>query len=187
MKEDKYVVYCDTDSMKLKEGYNPEVIKIYNDFVERKIKFVSRNLKISYNKFAPCDVKGNRHLLGVFENDATYDEFITQGAKKYAYKDKKGIHITVSGVPKKASKTLDSLNDFRDNLVFKHRDSDKNMLQYNDSQVPVELTDYQGYKFTVTDKSGCCILPDTYTLGKSLEYARLISDDSSKRAIYKEG
>jgi hypothetical protein len=34
--------------------------------------------------------------------DADYKEFITQGAKKYAYRDKKygDIHITVSGVPK---------------------------------------------------------------------------------------
>ena len=187
MKVDKYMVYADTDSMKLVDGYDPEVIKTYNDFVERKIKFVSNNLGIPYKKFCPKDVKGKKHLIGVFENDENYEEFITQGAKKYAYRKNGEIHITVSGVPKKASKSLPSLDFFRDDYVFKHSDSGKNMLQYNDNQVPIELTDYLGYKYTVEDKTGCCILPDSYTLGKSLEYADLISDNSSKRSIYKEG
>ena len=187
MKEDKYCVYCDTDSMKLTQEYDPEVIKTYNDFVERKIKFVSNNLGIPFKKFCPKDIKGNRHLIGVFENDAFYQEFITQGAKKYAYRKDGEIHITVSGVPKKASKSLPSLDFFRDDYVFRHSDSGKNMLQYNDNQIPVELTDYLGYKFIVEDKTGCCILPDSYTLGKSLEYADLISDNSSNRSIYKEG
>ena len=187
IKEDKYTIYVDTDSMKLKEGYDPDVITIYNNFVERKINFVSNNLKIPINKFAPSDVKGKKHLIGIFEQDAIYDEFITQGAKKYAYKQGEDIHITVSGVPKKGCKALDSLKDFKDDFIFKHKDTDKNMLQYNDNQVPIELTDYQGNKLIVNDKSGCCILPDSYTLGKSLEYADLISDESSKRAIYKEG
>lgn len=50
----------------------------------------------------PKDVKGKTRMLGVFDHDADYKEFITQGAKKYAYRDKKygEIHITVSGVPK---------------------------------------------------------------------------------------
>lgn len=187
MKEDKYVIYCDTDSMKLRKGYDPEVIKIYNDFVERKIKFVSNNLKIPLNKFAPSDVKGHKHLLGIFEQDAIYEEFITQGAKKYAYKKDNEINITVSGVPKKGANAINSLSEFKDNFVFKHKDTDKNLLQYNDNQIPVELTDYQGNKLIVNDKSGCCILPDSYTLGKALEYADLISDNSSKRSIYKEG
>ena len=33
---------------------------------------------------------------------------------------------------------------------------------------------------------GCCLVPTTYILGKALEYADLISDNSSKRAKYKE-
>ncbi len=48
------------------------------------------------------------------------------------------------------------------------------------------MTDYLGNKFVVSDKSGCCLLPTTYILGKAEEYANLISDESSKRAVYKE-
>lgn len=127
---DDKVVYCDTDSMKLKKGYNKEVIENYNKFVINKIKHVSKMLDIPFDKFCPKDSKGQKHMLGVFENDSEYAEFITQGAKKYAYtkwidiekiKDKDGkikkdvniqeikgnkakiLEITVAGVPKTRS------------------------------------------------------------------------------------
>lgn len=50
-------------------------------------------------------------MLGVFDHDADYKEFITQGAKKYAYIDKKygDIHITCSGVPKSRCKSTQKL------------------------------------------------------------------------------
>lgn len=62
----------------------------------------------------------------------------------------------------------------------------KNMLIYNDEQENFELVDYQGNKELVKQKYGCCLVPTTYELGKSEEYCYLISDDSSKRAIFKE-
>lgn len=37
----------------------------------------------------PKDIKGKKRMLGVFDHDADYKEFVTQGAKKYAYRDKK--------------------------------------------------------------------------------------------------
>lgn len=49
-----------------------------------------------------------------------------------------------------------------------------------------ELTDYKNKKYTVKEKYGCVLIPTTYELGKSEEYANLISDESSKRAIFKE-
>lgn len=49
-----------------------------------------------------------------------------------------------------------------------------------------ELEDYQGNKEILNNKYGCSLIPTTYELGKSEEYAYLISDDSAKRAIYKE-
>lgn len=120
IKLDDKVVYCDTDSMKLKEGYDKSIIEDYNNFVVKKLQHVSKLLDIPFEKFAPKDSKGEKHILGVFDNDGKYDEFITQGAKKYAYtkwidKEKikedtnvqeikgnkaKVLEITVAGVPK---------------------------------------------------------------------------------------
>ena len=78
------------------------------------------------------------------------------------------------------------LKDFRDNLVFKSSITNKQTIIYLDEQVENELVDYQGNKYINTDKTGACLIPCSYELGKSLEYANLISDESSKRAIYNE-
>ena len=202
IKLDKYCIYCDTDSMKLYQGYDKSIIENYNQSVKKRIKYVSELLNIKIEKFAPCDKKGIPHMLGLFElekenyQDNSYKEFITQGAKKYAYKsndkDKEtgiisdNFHITVAGVPKKGAKELSNLEDFKDGLVFNYGNTGKNLLIYCDEQVPFELTDYLGNKMVVKDKTGCCLLPNSYTLGKALDYCHLLSDDSSARAIYRE-
>ena len=194
---DEYVLYADTDSLKLKAGYNKKIFEDYNKSVEEKIRFVSKILKIPFDKFAPEDIYGVRHLLGVFEFEENYLEFITQGAKKYAVKikeknkktgiEEEHIKITVAGVPKeKGAKALKNLNDFRDNFVFRHEDTGKNLLMYVENQDPFILKDYNGKESIVKDKSGCSLIPTTYVLGKALDYAMLVNDNSSKRAIYKE-
>ena len=187
IENDDYVVYCDTDSCKLVEGYNKEVFDNYNESVKNRIEFVCRVLKLDINKYAPFDIKGNKHTMGLFEKECNYEKFITQGAKKYAYKIDGKIHITVAGIPKKGASALKSLDDFRDDFIFNYSDTSKNLVLYTEEQSPLEVEDYLGLKYLITDKSGCCILPNTYKLSKSLDYANLISDDSSKRARYKEG
>lgn len=183
---DDYVVYCDTDSCKLVEGYDKNVFIDYNKSVEERINFVAKVLKLDVNKYAPSDIKGKPHMMGLFEKECTYQEFITQGAKKYAYKIDGNIHITVAGVPKGGAKALKSLDEFRDEFTFNFSDTNKNLILYTEEQSPVEVMDYLGLNYLVTDKSGCCILPNTYKLSKSLDYANLINDDSSSRARYKE-
>ena len=184
---DEYVLYADTDSLKLKRGYDKTVFEKYNKSVEERIRFVSKVLNIPFDKFAPEDVYNKKHLLGVFEYEGNYQEFITQGAKKYAVKQDDKIKITVAGVPKeKGAKALKSLNDFRDNFVFSFEETGKNLLMYVDNQSPFVLSDYKGKESIVKDKSGCCLIPTTYVLGKALDYANLVNDNSSHRAIYKE-
>ena len=100
------------------------------------------------------------------------------------------IHVyTIDGVISimcKGAKQLKSLEDFKDDLVFEFENTNKNILFYCEDMKEVSIKDYQGNVYTVDEKSGCCLLPNTYKLGKSLEYAELISDKSSKRSIYKE-
>ena len=197
MKLDEYVVYCDTDSIKVCEGYDKQVIEDYNKQVLEKLKAASKYLGIPLERFSPKDVKGVERPLGVFDSDGHYEEFITQGAKKYAVKVKEKnketgeieehIKITVSGVPKSGAKCLNGdLNNFRDDLVFDHKYTNKNLLMYCEEQREVILSDYNDKDYKVSDKSGCCILPTTYVLGKAEDYAHLLSDESSKRAIFKE-
>ena len=184
---DDYVVYCDTDSCKLVDGYDKKVFEDYNKQVSDRIEFVCKVLKLDVNKYAPSDIKGNKHMMGLFEKECNYEKFITQGAKKYAYVIDGKIHITVAGVPKSGASALKSLDDFRDDFIFSYKDTNKNLVMYTEEQSPVEVIDYLGLKYLITDRSGCCILPNTYKLSKSLDYSNLISDESSKRARFKEG
>lgn len=187
MKLDPYVVYSDTDSLKLRSGYNKEIIDEYNNKVKERIKYVSKVLNIPYERFAPKDIKGKERMLGVFDDDGHYQEFITQGAKKYAVKQNDELHITVSGVPKSGVTALKGdLNNFRNDLLFSFKDTGKNLLIYNDEQEEAEIKDYQNNIIKVHDVSGCCIIPTSYILGKSQEYEALLSDNSARRAIYKE-
>ena len=189
---DEYVVYCDTDSCKVMQGYNKNVFNDYNEKVQKRIETVSKLLKIDINKFSPSDIKGINHTMGIFEietkkdNIYTYDEFITQGAKKYAYKINDKIHITVAGVPKQGASALKTLDDFRDDFIFKYEDTSKNLLMYTENQEPLIVTDYLGNTYKITDKTGCCILPNSYELSKSLDYTVLLNDESSRRARYEE-
>ena len=187
-KLDKYTIYSDTDSLKLHPGYNKQVIIDYNNEVKRTLFKVSQDRKIDFNRFQPIDSKGNRHLLGVFDYEGNYLEFKTEGAKKYVVKQinkktgKEEIKITVAGVPKSGAKALTSLEDFKDGFVFDFKYTNKNLLSYVDNQEPITVKDYQGNDFTITDKSGCCLVPTTYVLGKKEDYADLVS---SHRVFYK--
>ena len=189
---DQYVVYCDTDSIKCVQGYDKKIFEDYNKTVVEKIKNVSEILNIPYEKYAPTDSKGIPHLLGVFECETgkgrqyTYDKFITQGAKKYCVEIDGEINVTVSGVPKSGAKCLKRIEDFRDDLVFDYKYTHKNMIMYNDDQKPFALLDYNGVQYLVKDKTGCCILPTTYELGKAYEYADLLTENSSQRAKFKK-
>ena len=220
---DGFVAYCDTDSCKVVQGYDKGVFEKYNQTVEDKIRNVCKVRGLDYERYCPKDIKGNPHLLGVFEcetgkgRSVTYDKFITQGAKKYAYeltipkssfksaeelnkyiKDNHynredednfyEIHVTVSGVPKDGgADCIKNINDFRDDLVFDFEHTNKLTLAYNDEQIPVEIKDYLGNVYTVRDKSGICLLPTSYTLGKALDYVELIGQQSTERAKFRNG
>lgn len=188
---DPYVVYSDTDSLKCAQGYDAKVFDEYNQSVIKKIKKVSSTLNIPFENYAPEDSKGVKHLLGIFECETgadrqyTYDRFITQGAKKYCVEIDGQIEITVSGVPKSGNRCLKRIEDFRDDLVFDYKYTNKQTIMYNDNQSPVDIVDYLGVKYKVDDKSGCCLLPTTYKLGKSLDYANLLTDNSTNRSKFK--
>lgn len=73
IKNDEYAVYADTDSIKLVQGYDKKVFEDYNNFVARKIEYVSRILGIDINKYMPKDKDGIPHMLGVFECETKKD------------------------------------------------------------------------------------------------------------------
>ena len=81
---------------------------------------------------------------------------------------------------------MKDLKDFKDEFIFKYEDTGKLLLSYCENQQPMYVKDYLGKEAYVTDKSGCCLVPTTYELGKALDYVELIEEKSSERALYKE-
>lgn len=102
-------VYSDTDSV-YGIGWDEDKVKAYNDRCKR---------MLEANGYGPVVVDGREYWLGVAEDDKRCIEFKALGAKRYAYRDKDGLHITVAGVPKKGAACLnDDISNFKKGFVF---------------------------------------------------------------------
>ena len=154
------LLYCDTDSCKYKGQHD---FTAYNKEV--------RSLAVSGGLYA-TDIKGITHYGGVYEPDGVYDGFITQGAKKYAYIEDGELHITVSGVAKKAgAAALDQaggLDAFREGLVF--HNCGKTESIYNDKDLG--LYDIDGRQVYIS--RNVFINEQDYTLGRADDYTELL-------------
>ena len=60
---DEYALYMDTDSIKLKDGFNMKVIENYNKKVLETIENVSKDRGIPIERFSPKDKDGIEHTL----------------------------------------------------------------------------------------------------------------------------
>lgn len=124
------------------------------------------------------DPKGVIHYMGVYEYDGTADRFCTLAAKKYAYEDSKGLHITVSGVSKKQGAielaANGGLEAFQPGFVF--HDSGKTESVYNDEKKPY-ITRIDGHLVTIT--RNVVIRDTTYTLSITGDYAELLNASSN--------
>lgn len=157
-------LYCDTDSVKFIGDVN---FKEYNKEQKRKSKV---------NGAFATDPQGVTHYLGVYEKDAYYKEFVTMGAKKYAYEYADGkIGITVAGVAKTAGgKELaenGGLKVFKEGFVFKKAGGTESI--YNDMPSGKFITLIrEGKPIKVT--SNVYIHDSEYTLGVAAEYRRIL-------------
>lgn len=109
------IVYCDTDS--IKHVGDVDIDDINNSRIKTDLK---------RGAYAD-DRKGNRHYLGVYEDDGDYDEFITQGAKRYAVVTNGKLKVTVSGVTKQineqtgntfAAEELGEISNFKPGMIW---------------------------------------------------------------------
>lgn len=162
-------IYCDTDSTK----------GIASPKVRRKLEKFNNNIRKLCDKLgAYCDVGGVRYYLGIFEWETKkpYKYFKTLGAKKYAYVDDRGFHITISGVNKKiGALEMEDINNFRPGFIF--RDAGGKTLYYNDDKKHTIM--FEGCEMLTASNIG--MIDSTYELGITDEYAELIGMN-----VYKE-
>lgn len=165
-------VYCDTDSIKFVGELD------LTDYNAEKIRNSTEN-----GAFA-TDPNGEAHYMGVFEREGTAEEFISLGAKKYAYKDSSGLHITVAGVGKKTgAKELENaggLPAFKPGMIFSEAGGVEAV--YNDF-VSKDVV-INGHVLHIGPN--VCLVPSTYKLGLSNDYAELLEDIDLLRYIQHE-
>lgn len=158
-----FFLYCDTDSVKYIGdidwiSYNKERIKD----------------STASGAFAD-DAAGNRHYMGVFEQEQDMQAWRSLGSKKYAYLDMKGkLHITVAGVGKKLGaeelEAAGGLDKFREGFVF-HKAGGMEAV-YNDNPAVREWITPEGVKIRIT--SNVTLKPTTKTLGITQEYRDIL-------------
>lgn len=147
-------IYCDTDSVKFIGNHDKE-FEAYNERLNKECE--ERGIK-NY-----AEVNGKRYYMGIFDKEKGYDEFITLGAKKYAFLQQGKLGITVSGLSKKkGAEELErkgGLRRFQRNEVFYN--SGRTIAQYNSEKVHDITVD--GCTFSTA--SNLAIVDTTYTLG----------------------
>lgn len=162
------MVYCDTDSVKMIGTVNLSGIN------KRREQLAKRQ------GASAVDRKGIAHYMGVFEYEGTYDQFITQGAKRYAYVIDGQMGVTVSGVSKKinpetgipiAVEELKDLKNFKDGMIW-HESAGSLSVYNDDDNFYYKVDDERGVMIT----PNIAILPNTYQMGFSKDYTALLQD-----------
>ena len=163
-------MYCDTDSVKTL-GDVP--IHKLNDSLEQTAERMGAYAD---------DMNGVRHYIGLFESDGHYRQFITQGAKRYAFiKDNGKMGVTVAGVTKTineetgipfAVEELKTLKRFKPGMIWKKAGG--TMAVYNDAD-DFNYTDKETGKAVHISKN-VAIIPTTYQMTYSRDYALLLSE-----------
>ena len=147
-------IYCDTDSVKFIGNHDKE-FEAYNERLNKECE--EKGIR-NYT-----EVNGKRYYMGIFDKEKGYDEFITLGAKKYAFLQNGKLGITVSGLSKKkGAEELEKkggLRRFQRNEVFYN--SGRAIAQYNSAEVHDITVD--GCTFSTA--SNLAIVDTTYTLG----------------------
>lgn len=182
-------VYTDTDSVKYIGNHEADIKRINDDWLAT----------CDNNDIKPyVEVYGKRVYLGVWADEPAMKEFVTMGAKKYAYieegDDTNELHITVAGLnKKKGAKYLNKLAKekgvqpielFKRGTVIPEGSSGRTVAYYNDLDEPIEIT-LNGTK--IITGSNVAIVDTTYKFGISTDYFDYLYDIDPLRFDEEQG
>ena len=170
---DDVVLYADTDSIFMLG--NGDFFR-YNNAVNDKVKTSCISNNLDFEKTRPADKKGNKHPIGIFDEESVCSEFITLGAKRYCTRENYDgkLHITISGINKEAVELLNNdISNFRDGFEFdKDAPSVKKKLLTYLSDMP-DIIYPDGYRSKL--KYGINMRNNGYKLSITDEYKDLIN------------
>lgn len=174
-------IYTDTDSEKCANfDKHKDFFIEYNNTVYKKLQLACKCHNIPIEMCIPKTINGESKMLGAFEIDGVYTRFKTQGAKRYLYEDKKGIHAVVAGMnPKTGVEYITShyenaFDAFEDGLIIPSGYSGRMVHTYIDESREGELTDMYGITAHYKQLSAVHLAPAPYTMGISGEFIRAI-------------
>lgn len=191
-------LYSDTDSIKA-VNYKKHLpyIKSYNNEIVAKLEKCLDHYQIDKKELCPLDIKGNKHMLGVWDFEGVYKRFKTLGAKRYIVENLpygtphsmakyKGdiLKITIAGLPKENGRDYllkISNNDmtkvfqnFANKMVVPAEDSGKLTAYYDDEEKECVIKDYQGHYTKVKSLSSVHLLEASFEMSMVDKYLKLI-------------
>ena len=212
------VIYCDTDSIKYKnhEKYEKNITE-YNDILFKRAIETCNHYKLDVKMLSPCDIKREKHPIGIFTDEGVYDFFKTLGSKRYISCKKGVISLTVSGVNKKEFyKYLAKL--FGGDIVKKEQEikgykvnNESEMLKifnmfefyfmgegfdipadytgklthfYGDTPFSCTVTDYQGHKTLIEEKSYVHLEKQPFQMSTEQDFLDLLYKKASINKYY---
>lgn len=173
-------VYSDTDSVKyLHPERHRDFFEGYNKRIIEKLKAAMHYHGIDPEAIAPCNQSGDKKPMGVFTFEGVYNHFKTLGAKRYMYSTDKGTFITVAGLGKKQggqyiASQSDPYEFFNNNMFIPAEHTGKLIHTYIDDTMEGEATDYQGRRFTYSERSGIHLSPCEFSLSLTEAFLQLL-------------
>lgn len=179
------VVYCDTDSIKFKNGDKfKDIIEKYNQEIVAEEEKCLKFYNMPVERLRPKTVKGVEKPLGVFDYEEPYKKMITQGAKKYMTEYYDGhFQMTVAGCSKQGIHFIQAiayrigcnpLELFKDGFEWGEEYSGRNTAYHKYEHFKTKLIDYNGVEAEVEEWSYINISKTTYKLGKTREFENYI-------------
>lgn len=184
-------IYCDTDSVKYKDGYRYDR---YWDRLNTEIMCTFKKAMKYHNFSLPeytfFDKDGKEHFMGIFETEEPYSRFKSLGSKRYLVEFYDGsMKSTVAGAPKNLVDFLGKTNDekfinFKNNFSLKDC---KLTHTYTEGKTLKVITDYQGNLAVVDIRSGVCLTPADFTMNLSDNFIEFLLGriDFTDKSIYR--
>lgn len=175
---DDLLHYYDTDSVYGQDAYIKQCVDRYNAMIPDIHKELAEQLGVDVDMFAPEDIKGIKHPIGILDLDGDYCEGVYMGAKRYAMRKLDGhLKQTVAGVRKGSVTALnDDLHNFNKALIYDYDASQKLIMTYSECQrdglvwkagEPDEYVSHNRYSNN--------LMPTTYKMNISDDYLKLVT------------
>ena len=192
------VLYMDTDSIKFigdfDHIFDDDNKKIHDENIK-----AAAHFGLDMDNFAPVDIKGNSHELGLWDFEHEYKSFKVLGAKRYCYTlpGCADIFPVVAGCPTAAMREYLKLHNcnallkpFKLNIVLDSSESGKNTVHYHQNlNTDIIVTDYTGKQHIEHIGFGVCLEPATFDMSLCDDYLEFLEGVAvcDKKAMIRNG